>query len=112
MGDIQGQVKAEIKTVEKWRIVVSGTMFTAPEFRGFYLEGLIKHPTIEVEKGSGMASIKTSALVGEDADSSQVVYTQTGSRYRLGEPEHTGVRTFAEMQKAFPGVRTHTQPRY
>lgn len=85
------------KKVEAWRIIVSGSDYTPPECRRFHLQAIA--PWAE----DGKDHLTSSPLVGED-DNGNVLITRSGSRYRLGEPEHSGCRTFAEMRKAHPGV--------
>lgn len=85
-----------VKKVTKWRIIVSGDEYTAPECTRFHLQG----EAVWMESWEPKC-LTTSAIVGSEKDG-RVLVTRSGSRYELMRPEHSGVRSFEEMRKAFP----------
>lgn len=84
------------KKVTNWRIIVSGDEYSAPEITRFHLQGEATWvPDYEPNK------LTTSPIVGSEKDG-RVLVTRSGSRYELGKPESSAVRSFKEMREAFP----------
>jgi hypothetical protein len=83
--------------VKNWRIIVSGGAYTPPECTAFHLQAeLADIPEGEPNK------LTTSAISAQEGN---VIITRSGSRYELGEPEHNGIRTLAEMVVKYPWTR-------
>lgn len=83
------------KVVNNYRIVVSGTEFTAPECRRFHLQG----ECAWVPEG-GKRYMTSSPIVGFVDD---IVITRSGSRYVLGT-KADDAKTFQEMLEAHTWV--------
>lgn len=83
------------KRITRWRIIVSGDAYTAPECTRFHLQGEACWVLDENNK------LTSSPIVRAEEDG-RVLVTRSGSRYELDEPEHSGIRSFAEMCAAFP----------
>lgn len=81
--------------VNNWRIILSGDNYDAPEIRRFHLQG---EATWEKDSKN---RITTTSIVGTEEDG-KVIVTRSGSRYYLGEPEHTGICTLEEMIAVYP----------
>jgi len=79
-----------IKIVNFWRIVISGSAYTAPELRRFHLQGLASWLP------DGENCLTSSPIVGSE-ENGKVIITRSGSRYTLGTP-------FLEGQKSFEGM--------
>jgi hypothetical protein len=87
-------MKATSHVVDDYRIVVSGTEYTAPEFRRFHLQGecswLHDRPKMS---SSPIVSVK-----------GRVVTTASGSRYILGR-RADGFKTFAQLRKEYKHIQ-------
>lgn len=87
----------KLRKLNNWRIIMSGDHYTAPELVAFHLQGELDG----VPEG-GPDRLTTSAISAQEGN---VIITRSGSRYELGEPEHSGIRTLAEMVTENPWVK-------
>ena len=87
---------SEAKILESWKIVLSGTAYTAPELKTFHVQGLASWIPEDLPR-----HLTSTALVREEEGGS-VLVTHSGSRYRLGRPETEGTKTFSQWREEFP----------
>ena len=86
------------KVVNDYRIVVSGTEYTAPEIRRFHLQGECRWmPTDDQGNPMKMTSSPIVSVKG------RVVTTRSGSTYILGKRAE-GCETFAQLRKKHAAV--------
>jgi hypothetical protein len=86
------------KVVNDYRIVVSGTEYTAPELRRFHLQG--ECAWVPTEPGEHTAKMTSSPIVSVKG---RIVTTRSGSTYILGKRAE-GFQTFAKLRRLHKGV--------
>lgn len=86
------------KVVNDYRIVLSGSEYTAPECRRFHLQG--ECTWMQPLAGSDPQRMTSSPIVSVEGD---VVTTRSGSTYILGTAAE-GYDSFAELREKHTGV--------
>lgn len=84
-----------VKVVNKWRIIISGDKYNAPEIRRFHLQGEATWVDPPVNK------ITSSPIISQVGN---MIVTRSGSRYYLAEPENPGQANLADLVFEYPGI--------